>query len=200
MRVVVYDYGAGNLHSLCTALAGGGRVLHVESDAARLVDGDLLVLPGVGAFSQAAAGLAAARTSLRDALRNGHPCLGICLGAQLLMDSSEEGTGPGLGLIPGRVTRLQARRAPHIGWNEVSGSEPLLADSGLELAWFAHGFACRPDQPGYATAWCRHEGDRFPAVLRAARTIGVQFHPEKSSEPGRRFLRRAVDAVLTEAP
>jgi glutamine amidotransferase len=196
MRVIVFDYGAGNLHSLGKVLVADGRAVRVESDAARLTDGDLLVLPGVGAFAQAAARLASARESIRDALRNGHPCLGICLGAQLLLDASEEGPGDGLGLIPGRVTRLRATRVPHIGWNDVSGPEPLLAASNLELACFANGYACRPERAGYVTAWCRHEDDRFPAVLRVARTIGVQFHPEKSGAAGRRFVAAALEAVM----
>jgi glutamine amidotransferase len=200
MRVVVFDYGAGNLHSLGKVLVGDGRAIRVESDAARLTDGDLLVLPGVGAFAQAAARLAPARESIRDALRNGHPCLGVCLGAQLLLDASEEGPGDGLGLIPGRVTRLRATRVPHIGWNDVSGPEPLLAASELELACFANGYACRPEGAGYVTAWCRHEDDRFPAVLRVARTIGVQFHPEKSGAAGRRFVAAALEAVMERSP
>ena len=196
MRVVVFDYGAGNLHSLVKVLAGDGRAIRVESDVRRLTDGDLLVLPGVGAFAQAAARLAPARASIRDALRDGHPCLGVCLGAQLLLDAGEEGPGDGLGLILGRVTRLRATRVPHIGWNDVSGPEPLLAASGLDLAYFAHGYACRPEGAGYATAWSRHEDDRFPAVLRVARTIGVQFHPEKSGSAGRRFVAAALEAVM----
>jgi glutamine amidotransferase len=200
MSIVVFDYGAGNLHSLCKALAADDRALRVESDVRRLTDGDLLVLPGVGAFAQAAARLAPARASIRDALRDGHPCLGICLGGQLLLESSDEGPGGGLGLIPGRVTRLRATRVPHIGWNEVSGPDPLLGASGLELAYFANGYACRPEDAGCVSGWCRHEDDRFPAVLRVARTIGVQFHPEKSGTAGRRFVAAALEAVMEAAP
>lgn len=200
MSIVVFDYGAGNLHSLCKALADDGRALRVESDVRRLTDGAVLVLPGVGAFAQAAARLAPARASIRDALRDGHPCLGICLGGQLLLESSDEGAGGGLGLIAGRVTRLRATRVPHIGWNEVSGPDPLLGASGLELAYFANGYGCRPEDAGCVSAWCRHEDDRFPAVLRVARTIGVQFHPEKSGTAGRRFVAAALEAVTEVAP
>ena len=201
MRVTVFDYGAGNLHSLLKALAAPGRQVVVESDPALATDTDLLVLPGVGAFPQAAARLEPTRRRVRDALLDGLPCLGICLGMQLLFERSEEGAGDGLGVIPGEVTRLRARRVPHIGWNGVAGdSEPLLEASGLELAWFANGYACRPEHPASVSAWVSHEGDRFPAIVRASRTLGVQFHPEKSSAPGVLFLGAAVDALAEVMP
>ena len=112
MRVTVFDYGAGNLHSLVKALATPGTDVCVEPDPVRTVDTDVLVLPGVGAFAPAAERLAPGREAAREAVARGLPCLGICLGMQLLFDGSEEGPGLGLGLIPGRVTRLRARRVP----------------------------------------------------------------------------------------
>ena len=200
MRVTLFDYGAGNLHSLAKALETPGVEVHVESDPRRALDTDALVLPGVGAFAQAAERLAPAREAVRDALRGGLPCLGICLGMQLLFDSSEEAPdGPsGLGVIPGAVTRLHARRVPQIGWNQledVSAADPLFARAPLDVAYFANSYACRPatDARATVTAWATHESDHFAAAVRAGKTVGVQFHPEKSSTAGVRFVRAWVE-------
>ncbi len=193
MRVTLFDYGAGNLHSLAKALEGPGVALRIETDPVAAVATDLLVLPGVGAFGPAAAALAPGRARMRAALEGGLPCVGICLGMQLLFERSEEGEGLGLGLVPGRVRRLRAARNPHMGWNAVEGAgEPLLEASGLSTAYFAHSFACEPADGCAVTAWTTHEADRFPSMLRAGATVGVQFHPEKSSAEGVTLLRAAL--------
>ena len=199
MRVTVFDYGAGNLHSLIKALAAPDREVRVECDARRALDTDLLVLPGVGAFQAAAARLAPALGEVRDALERGLPCLGICLGMQLLFDRSEEGPGEGLGVIRGDVTRVRARRVPHIGWNALEETrDPVFDAAPLTLAYFANGFACRPESDECVVAWTTHECDRFAAAVRVRNVMGVQFHPEKSSGAGIRFLRAAVDGVRCE--
>lgn len=208
LRVTVFDYGAGNLHSLIKSLETSDTSVRVETDAARAVhDTDALVLPGVGAFTPAAERLAPGRTVMAEALRNGLPCLGICLGMQLLFDGSDEGPGDGLGIIPGRVTRLRSIRVPQIGWNQLDDvSEPLVLEAGLTTAYYANSFVCRPtdaegeraeraDTLAPVVAWSEHEGDRFPAVVRRGSVVGTQFHPEKSSAPGVRF----VHAFLEEA-
>ena len=193
MRVTVFDYGSGNLHSLVKALAAPGLAVRIEADPLRALATDLLVLPGVGAFAAAAERLAPGRAAVREALAAGLPCVGICLGMQLLFETSEEGPGAGLGLIAGRVERLRARRVPHIGWSAIEdGGDPALAGAPLSLAYFAHSFVCRPASPEGVTAWSRCQDDRFPAVLRAGRTVGVQFHPEKSSREGVRLLAALV--------
>lgn len=195
MKVVVFDYGAGNLHSLAKAVDRAGRTVHVERDARRVLDGDVLVLPGVGAFEPAAAALAPARDAIAAAIGKGHPCVGICLGMQLMFDTSEEGSGSGLGLFGGAVTRISAQRVPHIGWNAIDEvSDPVFARSGMSMAYFANGFVARPSTVEDVIAWSTHDHDRFPAAIRRGRLIGVQFHPEKSSAAGVRFL----DAVLDE--
>ena len=195
MRVTLLDYGAGNLHSLTKALAAAGGDVRVDSEPARAIDTDVLVLPGVGAFAPAAAHLAAARATMRDAIAGGLPVIGVCLGMQLLFDRSEEGGGEGLGVIPGTVTRLAAPRVPQIGWNTIDDARDLaLARAGLRTAYYANGYACRPDDEGAVVAWSTHGDDRFPAMVRRGRAVGVQFHPEKSSAPGVRLLR----ALLAE--
>ena len=195
MRVTIFDYGAGNLHSLTKALERAGEVVSVESDALRALDTDVLVLPGVGAFGAAVDRLGDGRIAMRDAIRGGLPTIGICLGMQLLFDGSDEGNGVGLGVIAGRVTRLDAQRVPQIGWNEVvdTGRDPVFAAAPLAVAYYANSFVCRPDDETVVTAWTTHEGDRFAAAVRAGSAVGVQFHPEKSSADGVRFLHAVLD-------
>ena len=197
MRVSVFDYGAGNLHSLIKTLARDGAQVEIETDPARAARADVLVLPGVGAFGHATARLSPGLASMRSALRDGLPCLGICLGMQLLFDASDEGAGEGLGIFPGRVKRLEGGRVPQIGWNTIEdGDDPLLDAAPLAIAYYANSYVCRPEDETCVHAWSSHCDSRFPALVRAARTVGVQFHPEKSSTPGvelvRAFLREAA--------
>ncbi|HJR62351.1 MAG TPA: imidazole glycerol phosphate synthase subunit HisH [Gemmatimonadaceae bacterium] len=196
MLVSVFDYGAGNLHSLTKALALSGAEVRIESDPLLALDCDALVLPGVGAFAPAAARLGSGRDAMRRAIADGLPCLGICLGMQLFFDESDEGEGRGLGLIAGRVTALDARRQPQIGWNTVDDArDPLLDAAPLPYAYYANGYVCRPDDACCVRAWSTYESDRFPAVVRHDRTVGVQFHPEKSSRAGLAFVRAFLDEV-----
>lgn len=196
MRITLFDYGAGNLHSLAKALAGAGRTVAIEPDPSASLDTDVLVLPGVGAFGPAAARLAPARDAMRDAILGGLPTIGICLGMQLMFDGSDEGEGAGLGVAPGRVTRLRATHLPQIGWNAIEdAADPMFAASGLVTAYYANSFACRPLDPDIVTAWSTHEGDRFAAAIRLGNCLGVQFHPEKSSRPGLRFLDHFLETL-----
>lgn len=202
LRIHVFDYGAGNLHSLLKCLDGEGREIHVRSDPVLAVqDADALVLPGVGAFAPAAARLAPGRDAMRRAIAGGLPTLGICLGMQLLFTASDEGPGEGLDVIPGRVTRLDAERLPQIGWNMLeSAREPLLAASGLGIAYYANSFACRPLDASCVTAWSTHGADRFAAAVRVGSCVGVQFHPEKSSAPGVRFVSGFLSSLRPGVP
>jgi glutamine amidotransferase len=200
-RIAILDCGVGNLHSLAKAFAVTTTGVAIEPDARRAVTADALILPGVGAFAPAAARLADVRETLRDAILGGLPTLGVCLGMQLLFDSSAEGPGAGLGIFAGRVTRLRARRVPQIGWNAIEGmSDPLLSASGLRTAYYANGFVARPEDPSCVRAWSEHDGDRFPAVVQRGACIGVQFHPEKSGTPGVRFLESFLRAALAPDP
>lgn len=195
MNVTIFDYGAGNIHSLAKAVAASGARVVVEPDPVRAVETDVLVLPGVGAFGQAAERLSPGRDAMRAALHGGLPCLGICLGMQLLFDDSDENApNVGLGLVAGRVTRLEARRVPQIGWNSIDDADDrLLEDAPMRYAYYANSFVCRPADSAVVRAWSDHDGDRFPAVVRCGNTVGVQFHPEKSSAPGLRFLHAFLE-------
>ncbi len=196
MRITIFDYGAGNLHSLAKALRGDARDVRFETDARSATDTDLLVLPGVGAFEPAAAALDSGRLAMRDAIASGLPCLGICLGMQLMFDSSEEGAGAGLSVFSGSVTRLRTPRTPQIGWNSIDdATDSLFQTSQLETAYYANSFVCRPNDESVVSAWSTHEGDRFPAAVRAGNTMGVQFHPEKSSAPGLAFVHEFLNFI-----
>jgi glutamine amidotransferase len=194
MRVTIFDYGAGNLHSLAKAIEGGGVEVRIEEDPTLAIDTDALVLPGVGAFGAAAGRLAPGRAAMREAIVGGLPTLGICLGMQLLFEGSDEGEGAGLGVIPGRVSRLRAQRVPQIGWNALeSPHDPLFDVAPLSIAYYANSFVCRPSDPSGVIAWSEHEGDRYPAAVRAGTAVGAQFHPEKSSAAGVRWLHAFLD-------
>jgi imidazole glycerol-phosphate synthase subunit HisH len=198
MRVTIFDYGAGNLHSLAKAIEGGGVEVQIEEDPTLAIETDALVLPGVGAFGAAAGRLASGRDAMREAIVGGLPTLGICLGMQLLFEGSEEGEGAGLGVVAGRVSRLQAQRVPQIGWNALeSPHDPLFDVAPLPIAYYANSFVCRPTDASGVIAWSQHEGDRYPAAVRAGTAVGVQFHPEKSSTPGVRWLRAFLDEART---
>ena len=195
MRVTLVDYGAGNLHSLEKALATSGATTIIEPDVRRAIETDVLVLPGVGAFGHAAERLAPVRDLMRSAILDGLPTIGICLGMQLLFDASEEASGAGLGVFRGQVTRLTAKRVPHIGWNSVDCTSeiPTTPPRGV---YYANSFAARPVDERIVLAWTTHDADRFPALVRRGTAIGIQFHPEKSSVAGVRFLRDILAECL----
>lgn len=180
MRVAVCRYGAGNVRSVVLACERLGADASATSDPEMVARADLAVLPGVGSARSALEGLAA--RALDDALRErvaaGQPTLGICLGLQLALESSEEDGGVrGLALLPGRAVRLHRGRVPRIGWAPV--------DPGGEEFYFAHSFAA--DTPA-ATA----TSEGIVAVAESGSFVGVQFHPEKSGRAGARFLERCL--------
>lgn len=195
-RLAIFDYGAGNLHSLMKAISADNRHISVETDIRAAAKADVLVLPGVGAFGAAAGAMRDQQSYLRSALSDGLPCLGICLGMQVLFDASEEADGEGIGFIAGRVTRLRTSKVPHMGWNDIEWRETASAgkDPQLQTGYFANAFVCEPDDESSIRAWTTHEDARFASVVRSANTVGVQFHPEKSSSAGRAF----VDAVIED--
>lgn len=194
--VTVLAYGAGNVASVQFALERLGAVVRLTADPAEVADAERLILPGVGA-----AGYAMARLSelgLIEPIRAfPRPLLGVCLGQQLLFETSEEGEGVALlGLIPGTVRALTPaadRPVPHMGWSQLSLAcpDPLL--DGLEngaWAYFVHGYVC-PD--GEATLARADYGGPVPAVVRSANRWGCQFHPERSAAAGARILRNFLE-------
>jgi imidazole glycerol-phosphate synthase subunit HisH len=197
-RLVIFDYGAGNIHSLAKAIAADGRNVTVETDLRVAMQADCLVLPGVGAFGAAASAMQGGQADLRAALSDGLPCLGICLGMQLLFDASEESPGRGVGLIPGRVTRLRTAKVPHMGWNDIewreSGNGQKRANLGS--AYFANAYICEPEDESPILAWTTHQDARFASMVRSANTVGVQFHPEKSSFAGRAFVNAVIEDLI----
>jgi imidazole glycerol-phosphate synthase subunit HisH len=193
MDIALLDYGTGNLHSLAKALEAGGATARVEADLPTALTADALVLPGVGSFAAAAAQLSGGAAALRGALAAGMPCLGICLGMQLLFEASEEGVGEGIGVFSGGVRRLAAPRVPHMGWNEVeAGDDPLFAEVGTPLVYYANSYIVEPESVHEVIAWTSYAGERFPAAVHSGATWGLQFHPEKSGAAGLRILRNFV--------
>lgn len=196
MRVGLFDYGAGNLHSLGKALEAGGAEVLVTDDWDAALAQKALVLPGVGSFGAAVRALPEDRGRVRAALESGYPCLGICLGMQLFFETSEEGEGEGIGLISGSVKRLQADIVPQMGWNDVKlGLDPIF--NGLErvVAYYANSFVCVPRDDTRTIATTEYQGFTFPAAVRKGRSWGVQFHPEKSSAHGLRIIRNFLELI-----
>ena len=197
-RVAIFDYGAGNLHSLVKAISTDDRDISIETDIRVAAKADMLILPGVGAFGAAAGAMRNEQSHLRSALADGLACLGICLGMQLLFDASEEAAGKGVGFIPGKVTRLRTSKVPHMGWNDIewrgTGNGRSRAD--IQTAYFANAYICEPDDRSSILAWTSHEDARFASIVRSANTVGVQFHPEKSSFAGRVFINAVIEDLI----
>jgi len=194
MKTALFDYGAGNLHSLGKALERGGAEVWITTDWDEALSAEVLVLPGVGSFGAAVRALGDRGDAVREALEGGLPCLGICLGMQLFFEESEEGEGRGIGLIPGRVRKMEARRVPQMGWNDVeTGEDPLFRDVEGLVAYYANSFVCEPEDDECVTAISEYDGTDFVAGVRSGRTWGVQFHPEKSSTKGLQIIHNFLD-------
>jgi len=190
----VVDYGSGNLRSVCKALEASGAETLLVTSPAQLGGVDALVVPGVGAFGDCAANLQATGLwdPLKDWIRGGRPYLGICLGYQLLFESSEESPGvEGLGVLAGKVVRFAGAglKVPHMGWNNLTGLRgPLYA--GIPEAtpvYFVHSFHPVPADPALASATCEY-GVRFAASVSDGALHATQFHPEKSQAAGLAIL------------
>lgn len=191
MKVVLADYGAGNLRSVCSALGRAGAEPAITSDPAELLEAPLAVIAGVGHVESAARGLGPLADALRERAAAGRPTLGICVGLQLFFGESEEG-GRGLGLLAGPVRRLRARTVPHMGWNALEATRASALLDGLdgEDVYFAHSYAAEPDD-GVAVARVDHGGS-IVAAVEAGPLAGVQFHPERSGAAGARLLENAL--------
>ncbi|MEA2125876.1 MAG: imidazole glycerol-phosphate synthase subunit HisH [Solirubrobacteraceae bacterium] len=200
MTVAVVDYGMGNRRSVEKALTHVGAEAVITRDHELLRAAERIVVPGVGAFPAAMERLDALGLSelIRERARAGTPVLGICLGMQLLFDSSwEHGGAPGLGLLPGEVTYLDTRgeRLPHIGWNLVRMRRPARLTAGLGDSAFyhVHSLVVRPADPEIVVGTAAH-GETFVSIVERDNVFGAQFHPEKSSRDGLALLANFVRA------
>jgi glutamine amidotransferase len=205
--LAIVDYGAGNLRSVQKAFEHLGHPAEVTADPARIAQASGVVLPGQGAFGSCmrnleAAGLVAA---VRDAIASGRPFLGICVGMQLLFESSEESPGvPGLGVLRGRIVRFAnapERKVPQIGWNQLRVVRPAPVLAGIpdgSWVYFLHSFYAVPEDPGVAATVTSYGVDYVSSVWRDNVFAGV-FHPEKSQRVGlamfANFLRVVEEAA-----
>ena len=204
--IAVVDYGIGNLRSAEKALQHLGADARLTTDPSDIEQADAVVLPGVGNFGACMHALrASGLEAVTDAAaRDGRPFMGICVGMQMLFDGSDESPGvPGLGVVPGRITRLpDTVRLPQMGWNTLALRPGARLGAGLpDPAWcyFVHSYAPEPDDDDVVAAWCDY-GRRFAAAVEAGPLWATQFHPEKSGAVGLALLSNFVTAAATVAP
>lgn len=200
-KLGVIDYGSGNLRSVCKALEAAGAAPSLVTGPSGLAGLDAIVVPGVGAFAHCAENLRA--TGLWDPVRewalSGRPYLGICLGYQLLFESSEESPGvEGLGVLKGRVVRFPdaGLKVPHMGWNTLSKTSGLLYNelSGEVSMYFVHSYYPVPADSSLVSAWSDY-GVSFAAGVSSGALHAVQFHPEKSQSTGLALLRNFLSTL-----
>ncbi len=206
-RVVVLDYGSGNLRSAARALAAVGAQVQVSADTDAALAADGLVVPGVGAFAACMAGFrgVGGPRLVEQRLAGGRPVLGICVGMQILFEQGvEHGVRTeGLGQWPGTVERLPAPVLPHMGWNTVQAApgSTLFAGVAQERFYFVHSYAvqrwelvAQPPFTSPAVTWSEH-GAPFVAAVENGPLAATQFHPEKSGDAGLHLLRNWVRAL-----
>ena len=197
-RVVVLDYGSGNLRSAERALAHAGADVTVTSDARAARGCDALVVPGVGAFAACMAGIRGVGGDdvVRERVAAGRPVLGICVGMQVLYDVGDEHgiETKGIGVLSGRVRKLDAPILPHMGWNTVTPQTDSLLFDGVatERFYFVHSYAVAPNGAPVSIA---DHGEPFVAAVERDALAATQFHPEKSGTAGLRLLRNWVAAI-----
>jgi glutamine amidotransferase len=202
--IAVVDYDMGNLHSACKGLQKAGATPIVTDSMQELAQADAVVLPGVGAFDPAIQHLQSRDLihPLQDIIASGKPFLGICLGLQILLDGSEEGVEPGLGVIAGMVRRFRPEpriTIPHMGWNQLQLTQPTLPLwQQLPLdpwVYFVHSYYADPTDPAVRSAVITHGSQTVTAAIARHNLMAVQFHPEKSSTAGLQILANFVASV-----
>jgi len=201
-EIVMIDYGASNIRSAQKAFETVGAVVRLTADADVVRQADRLVLPGVGAFGVGMEALRAKGldTAIREAVNNGIPLLGICLGMQFLFEKSDEmGVHKGLDLVAGHVTRFNLTeyglKVPHMGWNQIefAGNHPLVAGvpNGAH-AYFVHSYYCVPSKTQDIVARTDY-GRPFASIIAHNSVYGIQFHPEKSQQRGLQILSNYLE-------
>jgi len=192
VKVVVLDYGSGNLRSAERALTRVGADVTVTADAVAAGECDALVVPGVGAFAACMDGIRAIGGDdvVRSRVAEGRPVLGICVGMQVLYEHGDEHgvVTEGIGVLPGRVERLHAPVLPHMGWNTVTppAGSSLFAGVENERFYFVHSYAVMPHDAGETLS---EHGAAFVAAVEHGTVVATQFHPEKSGDAGLNLLR-----------
>lgn len=207
-KVVVLDYGSGNVRSAVRALERVGAEVNLTREGTAAVEADGLVVPGVGAFAACVDGLRAVggHEIVRRRLAGDRPVLGICVGMQVLFERGVEHgrETEGLGEWPGTVERLRAHRLPHMGWNTVETPVGSALFDGVadERFYFVHSYAARrwasppPDRSTVpSVTWTEHGGDRFVAAVENGPLAATQFHPEKSGDVGLHLLENWVRGI-----
>jgi len=195
LPLTLLDYGVGNIHSIKKCLERAGASVSVETEPAKILKAEALVLPGVGAFGKVAGQIAPYREELRAKMEAGLPTFAVCIGMQILYESSDEGEGQGISLFPGRVRRLRHQRLPHIGWNAVRHSGVGMFEGVPRDAYFyfVHSFA--PSECSDPCVATTDYGDKFASASVGKNVWAVQFHPEKSSDVGYRVVQNFVAAA-----
>ena len=203
--IALIDYGISNLRSVQKAFEHLDMEVTLVDTPDRLAQADRLILPGVGAFPAGMEGLQERGLiePIKQAAREGKPLIGICLGMQLLFESSNEmGETEGLGLLPGKVTRIGGQssvvpglKVPHMGWNQLDAvrEHPLACDlvSG-SYAYFVHSYAIYPEDQSIVLATTDYGGP-FASIVGRGKVCGLQFHPEKSQAVGLRLLKNFLE-------
>lgn len=207
--VSIVDYGVGNINSVANMLRRAGADVRFARTPDEVLAAPRVVLPGVGAFDSCRRNLAAIPGLVEAILEfasTGRPMLGICVGMQMLGTSSEEGSLPGLGIIPGKVRRFSfgaageqtTMKVPHMGWSSVNAdsSHPLFAEGLAELNrfYFVHSYYFEAEDPADVAAWCDY-GLKFAASIRKGNVFGAQFHPEKSHRFGLQMFKNFIAAT-----
>jgi imidazole glycerol-phosphate synthase subunit HisH len=207
LKVAVVDYDMGNLHSVCKGLQQVGAAPYVTDSITELQAADAVVLPGVGSFDPAMQHLHARKLiePLQKIAVSGQPFLGVCLGLQLLFESSAEGQESGLGIVAGKVQRFQSEPGltiPHMGWNQLEISQPHcpLWKKLDPAAWvyFVHSFYVQPQDPKITAATVTHGHQQVTAAIAFDQLMAVQFHPEKSSTVGLAILANFLQTVAAK--
>ena len=202
--IAVVDYDMGNLHSVCKGLENVGAVPKITDSPAIIEQADAVVLPGVGSFDPAMQNLRSRNLiePIKSAIASRKPFLGICLGLQILFESSEEGVEPGLGVIAGKVRRFRSEPGltiPHMGWNQLQFTqqnlplwEKLPSDPWV---YFVHSYYVDPVDWEVRSAIVTHGSQNVTAAIAKDNLMAVQFHPEKSSSTGLQMLSNFVSLV-----
>ena len=205
--IAIVDYGMGNLHSVSKAVERLGAQAKVTADPKELAAADGIILPGVGAFGDAMQALDAAGLTevLKELAHDSKPLLGICLGMQLLFETSEEhGNHKGLGLLQGRVVRFEpgGYKVPHMGWNELhwrDPAHPLVKGLDEGHVYFVHSYHALAGDPSDVIAVCEYAGREVTAIVARGPVYGMQFHPEKSGQLGMQLLEQYVKSLTLTA-